>query len=114
MGPIVLLFFLSFYYNDNFLPLINFSSRHTGGSTGLLYPGMTVFTLLPGLAKITPWLLARRDYFLSKVPELVSAGCATNVYSLNRPAVSGKPMHYSTHMKAYHGTKYINSTPSNC
>jgi hypothetical protein len=41
----------------------------------------------PGLAKIAPWWLARRDYFLAKVPGLVSADGATNVYSLNRRAV---------------------------
>jgi hypothetical protein len=48
---------------------------------------MIVFTLLPGLAKIAPWWLARRDYFSAKVPGLVSADGATNVYSLNRRAV---------------------------
>jgi hypothetical protein len=41
-----------------------------------------------GLAKIAPWWLARRDYFLAKVSGLVSADGATNVYSLNRRAVS--------------------------
>jgi len=45
----------------------------------------------PGLAKIAPWWLARRDYFLAKVPGLVSADGATNVYSLNRRAVISKP-----------------------
>jgi hypothetical protein len=39
-------------------------------------------------AKIAPWCLARRDYFLAKVPGLVSADGATNVYSINRRAVS--------------------------
>jgi len=43
--------------------------------------------LSPGLAKIAPWWLARRDSFLAKVPGLVSADSATNVYSLNRRAV---------------------------
>jgi hypothetical protein len=43
--------------------------------------------LSPGFAKIAPWWLARRDYFLAKVPGLVSADGATNVYSLNRRAV---------------------------
>ena len=43
----------------------------------------------PGFAKIAPWWLARRDYFLAKVPGLVSAASATNVYSLNRRAVMG-------------------------
>jgi len=43
--------------------------------------------LSPGFAKIAPWWLARRDYFLAKVPGLVSADGATNVYFLNRRAV---------------------------
>jgi len=45
------------------------------------------FYLSPGLAKIAPWWLARRDNFLPKVPGLVSADGTTNVYSLNRRAV---------------------------
>jgi hypothetical protein len=57
--------------------------------------------LSPGLAKIAPWWLARRDYFSAKVPGLVSAGGATNVYSLNRRAVSGN---------ARRGTKHNIST----
>jgi len=44
----------------------------------------------PGLAKIAPWWLARRDNFSAKVPGLVSADGATNVYSLNRRAVMFK------------------------
>jgi hypothetical protein len=43
----------------------------------------------PGLAKIAPWWLARRDNFMAKVPRRVSADGATNVYYLNRRAVSG-------------------------
>jgi len=46
------------------------------------------FYLSPGLAKIAPWWLARRDNFSAKVPRFVSADGATNVYSLNRRAVS--------------------------
>jgi hypothetical protein len=34
----------------------------------------------PGLAKIAPWWLARRDSFSSKVPGLVLADGATNAY----------------------------------
>jgi hypothetical protein len=34
----------------SFLHSIKISLRHTGGSAGLHYPDMTVFTLLPGLA----------------------------------------------------------------
>jgi len=48
--------------------------------------------LSPGLAKIAPWWLARRDNFSAKEPGLVSADGATNVYSLNRRAVMFKPL----------------------
>jgi len=57
------------------------------GSRQILLPRQLY--LSPGFAKIAPWWLARRDYFSAKVPGLVSAGCATNVYSLNRRAVIG-------------------------
>ena len=87
MGPNALFFFWSFYHHDNFLPSIKFPSRRMGGSAGLLYLDMTVFTLLPGLAKIAPWWLAHRDSFSANVPGLVTADGATNVYSLNRRAV---------------------------
>jgi hypothetical protein len=72
---------------------INFSvfCQLFSGSGQILQPGQ--FYLSPGLAKIAPWWLARRDYFLAKVPVpiaiwIVSADGATNVYSLNRRAVS--------------------------
>jgi hypothetical protein len=55
------------------------------GSGQILQPRQ--FYLSPGFAKIAPWWLARRDYFLAKVQGLVSADGATNVYSLNRRAV---------------------------
>jgi hypothetical protein len=55
------------------------------GSGQILPPGQ--FFLSSGFAKIAPWRLVRRDYFLAKVPGLISADCATNVYSLNRRAV---------------------------
>jgi len=55
------------------------------GSGQILLPRQ--FFLSPGLAKIAPWWLARRDSFLAKVPGLVSADGATNVYSLNHRAV---------------------------
>jgi hypothetical protein len=57
--------------------------------SGQILPPRQLY-LSPGFAKIAPWWLARRDYFLAKVPGLVSADGATNVYSLNRRAVSGK------------------------
>ena len=44
------------------------------------------------MAKIAPWWLVRRDNFSAKVPGLVSADGATNVYSLNRRAVSGNAL----------------------
>ena len=56
------------------------------GSRQFLLPGQIYRS--PGLAKIAPWWLVRRDYFSAKVPGLVSADGATNVYSLNRRAVS--------------------------
>jgi len=55
------------------------------GSGQILQPRQLY--LSPGLAKIAPWWLARRDSFSAKVPGLVSADGATNVYSLNRRAV---------------------------
>ena len=74
---------------DNFILTNNFSlicQIRDFGSREILQPRQ--FYLSPGLAKIAPWWLARRDYFLAKVPGLVSADGATNVYSLNRRAVS--------------------------
>jgi len=56
------------------------------GSGKILQPRQLY--LSPGLAKIAPWWLARRDNFSAKVPGLVTADGATNVYSLNRRAVS--------------------------
>ena len=55
------------------------------GSGQILLTGQ--FNRSPGLAKIAPWWLARRDYFLAKVPGLKSADGATNIYYLNRRAV---------------------------
>jgi hypothetical protein len=55
------------------------------GSGQILQPRQIY--LSPGLAKIAPWWLARRDSFSAKAPGLVSADGATNVYSLNRRAV---------------------------
>jgi hypothetical protein len=55
------------------------------GSGQILQPRQ--FYLSPGFAKIAPWWLARRDNFSAKVPGLVSADGATNVYSLNCRAV---------------------------
>jgi len=39
-------------------------------------------------AKIALWWLARRDNFSAKVPGLVSADGATNIYYLNRRAIT--------------------------
>jgi hypothetical protein len=72
---------------DSFIVTLNFSliCQIFFGSGQILHPGQIY--LSPGLAKIAPWWLARRDSFSAKVPGLVSADCATNVYSLNRRAV---------------------------
>jgi hypothetical protein len=47
---------------------INFSHvcQIYSGSGQILQPRQ--FYLSPGFAKIAPWWLARRDYFLAKVP----------------------------------------------
>jgi hypothetical protein len=74
---------------DNFIMTKGFSSVYQIRKTGsgqILQPRQ--FFLSPGLAKIAPWWLVRRDNFSAKVPGLVPADCATNVYSLNRRAVS--------------------------
>jgi hypothetical protein len=75
-------------YLDNFIVTLSLSLIYQirdFGSGQILQPRQ--FYLSPGLAKIAPWWLARRDNFLTKVPGLVSADYATNVYSLNRRAV---------------------------
>jgi hypothetical protein len=64
------------------------------GSGQILQPGQIY--LSPGLAKIAPCWLARRDSFVAKVPRLVPADCATNVYFLNRRAVMGNTSAEST------------------
>jgi hypothetical protein len=71
----------------------------TSGSGQILQPRQ--FYLSPGLAKIAPWWLARRDYFLAKVPGLESADGATNVYSLNRRAVMLKLQHVTEQFRNY-------------
>jgi hypothetical protein len=56
------------------------------GSGQILQPRQLYLSPVPiaiGIAKIKPWWLARRDNFSAKVPGLVSADGATNVYSLN-------------------------------
>jgi len=76
---------------DNFIMTNNISlicQIRDFGSGQILQPRQ--FYLSPGLAKIAPWRLARRDNFSAKVPGLVSADGATNVYSLNRRAVRCK------------------------
>jgi hypothetical protein len=67
---------------------------HDFGSGQILQPRQIY--LSPGPAKIAPWWLARRDYFPAKVPGLVSADGATNVYSLNRRAVMGNSADHVT------------------
>jgi hypothetical protein len=77
------------HYLDSFIVTQNLSlicQIRNFGSGQILQPRQ--IHLSPGFAKITPWWLARRDSFSAKVPGLVSADGATNVYSLNRRAVS--------------------------
>ena len=73
---------------DSFIVTFNLSliCQIYSGSGQILQPGQ--FYRSPGLAKIEQWWLARRDSFSAKVPGHVSADGATNVYSLNRRAVS--------------------------
>jgi len=56
------------------------------GSGQILHPGQLYRS--PGLAKIAPWWLARRDYFLAKVQHDTTADCATSAYCPYRRAVS--------------------------
>jgi hypothetical protein len=75
---------------DNFILTNNFSlicHIRDFGSGQILQPRQLYRS--PGFAKIAPWRLAHRDYFSAKVPGLISADGATNIYSLNRRAVSG-------------------------
>jgi hypothetical protein len=76
-------------HRDNFIMTVNFSliCQFFSGSGQIRNAGTNYHS--PGLVKIAPWWLVRRDYFLAKVPGLLSAdGATTNVYSLNRLAVS--------------------------
>jgi hypothetical protein len=74
----------SFILTNNF-PLI--CQIRDFGSGQILQPRQ--FPLSPGLAKIAPWRLARRDNFVAKAPGQVTGRAdAANVYSLNRRAVS--------------------------
>jgi hypothetical protein len=59
--------------------------RHSLRSHGASAPALK--KIRTRTAKSTPYLSCHRDYFLAKVPGLVSADGATNVYSLNRRAV---------------------------
>jgi hypothetical protein len=66
---------------DSFIVTPSFSSVYqfrNSGSGQFLQPRQ--LNLSPGLAKIAPWWLVRRDSFLAKVPGLVTAGCATNAF----------------------------------
>jgi hypothetical protein len=75
---------------DCFIMTPNFSLIYQiySGSGQILQPRHLY--LSPGFAKIAPWWLARRDYFMAKVPGHVTADGATNVYYLNHRAVSSQ------------------------
>jgi len=74
-------------HRDNFIMTINFSHfcQFFSGSGQILQPGQLYRS--PGLAKIAPWWLARRDSLSAKVPGLVSAEGATNAYCPYQRAV---------------------------
>jgi hypothetical protein len=62
---------------DSFIVTQNLSSVYQFRKTGsgqFLQQGQIY--LSPGLAKIAPWWLARRDYFLAKVPGQVAGVAA--------------------------------------
>jgi hypothetical protein len=73
---------------DNFIVTHNLSlicQIRDFGSGQILQPRQ--LNLSPGLAKIAPWWLARRDSFSAKVTGLVTANCATNAYCPYQRAV---------------------------
>ena len=75
---------------DNLILTNNFSlicQIRDFGSGQILQPRQLYRS--PGLAKIAPWRLVRRDNSLAKAPGQVTGRTdAANVYSLNRRAVS--------------------------
>jgi hypothetical protein len=76
---------------DSFIVTRNLSSVYQLRKTGsgqILQPRQLGRS--PGLAKIAPWWLARRDYFLVKVPRLATAGFATNAFCLYPLAIMFK------------------------
>jgi hypothetical protein len=66
---------------DNFIMTGSFSSvyKYQDSGSGQIRNSGTNY-LSPGLAKIAPWWLVRRDSFLAKAPGLVMAVCATNAF----------------------------------
>jgi len=75
---------------DSFILTQNISSVYQirkSGSGQILKPRQLYRS--PGLAKIAPCWLARRDSFSAKVSGLVSADGATNAYCPYQRAVSG-------------------------
>ena len=50
------------------------------GTVKTIYRDPKLIVHLPGLAKIAPWWLARRDNFSVKVPGLVTTDSATNAF----------------------------------
>jgi hypothetical protein len=74
------------------------------GSGQFLQPRL--FNRSPGLAKIAPWWLARRDNFLAKVPGLVSAGCATNAFCSYPLAVNNNTQCQDIRLRALHAINF--------
>jgi hypothetical protein len=60
------------HYLDNFIMTKDFSPVYSFRKTGSgQFPPPGQFYLSPGLAKIAPWCLARRDSFSAKAPGLI-------------------------------------------
>jgi hypothetical protein len=84
---------------NNFSVIFQFRDFGSGqirnSGTNFHTPGLpdARFASVRAGAKIAPWCLARRDYFLAKVPGLVSAGCVTNAFCSYPLADTGDNLH---------------------
>jgi hypothetical protein len=72
--------------------MINFSliCQIFSGSGQILHPGQLYRS--PGLAKIAPWWLDRRDSFSAKVQHDTTADSATNAYCTNPQPLALRPL----------------------
>ena len=94
-------------YQDSFIVTQNLSSVYQLRKTGsgqILQPRQ--LNRSPGLAKIAPWWLVRRDSFLAKVPGLVTVGCATNAFCSYPLAVNNNTPVRNIRLRALHVIKF--------